>query len=167
MHACGRCHSEIRAAFERGPHREPFKVLGFADCAECHDAHATNAPTMELLLGDDTVCVSCHGPGQAAFASVRQLTALAERIDQASTQWPRSDPRRRKMVASIHAMDVAELERLLRELTPSRAARPPEASDPPEAQRRSPFPIVLPFAVALLVTLLTLAWVMYRRRRKR
>ena len=71
---CGNCHSVVQGFYERSPH---FRNGGRAivQCASCHENHAIDPPSPEMLLGDDDGhCGSCHvGEDDPALDVARTL----------------------------------------------------------------------------------------------
>jgi hypothetical protein len=166
--ACGRCHADIRAAFDRGPHADAFARLGFVDCAECHGSHEVELADARLLEGLGAACARCHGEGQPVFERVRRLAGHASELDAARRSLPRGDPRRAAMISAVHALDVDGLAAALGEWEPSGDAAAPERSAgerahaPPSAWRTFSLPIG---AAIASVVLALLVFVALRRKR--
>lgn len=168
--ACGGCHEEIRAAFDRGPHASAFTRLGFLDCTECHGSHEIRPADASLLEGLGAACERCHGAGQEIYARVERLMESADRIDAAREAWPAGDPRRVAVISAIHALDVDALRDALED-APEPAARetPREVRGEERAsERRRPDPwrgIVPPLGALAIVIAVVVALVRLGRRR--
>lgn len=161
--ACSQCHQPIRAAFDRGPHARHFEHLGFLDCAECHGSHEIRPADATLLSGIGAACARCHGPGQAVFARVQRIEALAGRLDAARAALPRDAPQRATLIAALHALDVDALEAAL-DAIPVAAAVGPVARSSGRPGRASDWIVPTIGALALLAIF---AWWLVRRRRPR
>lgn len=125
--SCGRCHADIRAAFEAGPHADAFSRLGFLDCVECHGSHEIAPPGGRMMRGLSAVCARCHGPGQPAFERVRALGSFAEGIDRARVTDP-ADARRAAVAHAVHSLDPDALREAVDSLdvpAPEQAASAP------------------------------------------
>ena len=157
--ACGRCHVEVRAGFDRGPHGARFAGLGVDDSVECHGEHAVRAPDASMLAGVRAVCARCHREEQEAFTRIRALAAQSERIEQARAL-PWADPRRRAVVEALHALDAPGLETALAQVP--RAPAPPAR---PRPQPRVPLWVELGKAGGAVVLALGLLWLVRRSRR--
>lgn len=156
VRSCGGCHEPLRAAFDRGPHRERFERLGFLDCAECHGNHGVEPASATMLVGLGAVCTRCHGRGQAAFETVQTIAAHAGALDRARAALPPDDPRRRAMIEALHALDAEGLASAIASV--GELPEPPAVVDADEAAARRaglPWPWlgVAGMAVAALVLL--------------
>ncbi|MCB9597289.1 MAG: cytochrome c3 family protein [Sandaracinaceae bacterium] len=152
--ACGRCHEEARAAFDRGPHHDHYTPLGFLDCVECHGSHAIQPASGALLAGLDSVCLRCHGHEQPLFDDVRRIATLGPAIDQVRADAERDDPVRREVIAALHALDVVALEEALDGVVVAPA--PPEPAATTLRTRPRPAPPVVSIVLTALVLLTAL-----------
>jgi hypothetical protein len=158
--ACGQCHEAIHDAFARGPHAAHFEHLGFLDCAECHGSHEIRPADATLLTGIGASCARCHGPGRDAFVRVQRIEALADRLDAAREALPRGDPRRARLLAALHALDVDGLEATLDGIPVVPHAPTVEQAAPPPPSARD---WTAPAIVVLAALALGAAWMARRR----
>lgn len=159
--ACGRCHADIREAFEAGPHADAFTRLGFLDCVECHGSHDIAAPGGRLMRGLSAVCARCHGPGQPAFERVRALGSLAGGVDRARAMG-RGDARRRAVAHAVHSLDPDGLREAVDSLgTPEQA---PEVAAPDIASGSRWAGIAAALGLVLLGIVGVWGWTRWRRR---
>jgi predicted CXXCH cytochrome family protein len=89
----------------------PFREAGLEACIECHNHHAIEKPTDDMVgVGAESVCMDCHAAGDPAYnvASVMHdaLTTLVSLNDSAVTM--------KAHVARI-GMDEVDIEFLLKD----------------------------------------------------
>jgi len=73
-HVCGRCHTSQEEHFEAGSHLAHFQKMGKAPCITCHDNHAIQAPTDDLLMSEEPgVCGLCHQPDDHCDLAARHM----------------------------------------------------------------------------------------------
>ena len=94
---CGTCHAHNRDFFEKSPHRDAFASLGAASCVQCHGNHAIQTAGEYMLVGPNSVCLTCHAPddngGQRAqemATSIRQLDGDIQRARETMEQAERA-----------------------------------------------------------------------------
>ncbi len=78
---CSTCHAFQAQLFDASPHKAAFASMGIPACVACHSNHRILHPTDQMLgTGEESICVSCHSPGdagsEAAAAMARQLSEL-------------------------------------------------------------------------------------------
>jgi predicted CXXCH cytochrome family protein len=79
---CGTCHVKVATLFAETRMKHEFEQADWEDlpgCAACHGNHMIGHPTDELLgVGDDGLCVRCHGEGEDMYpAALASETAAA------------------------------------------------------------------------------------------
>lgn len=78
---CAQCHSLTRDLFVKSPHKAAHDALGLPECEVCHGNHLIRKPTDEMLgTGPGAVCVQCHEPGSAGYASAQQMRETIEQV---------------------------------------------------------------------------------------
>ncbi|MBI2885150.1 MAG: cytochrome c3 family protein [Candidatus Omnitrophica bacterium] len=78
---CAQCHALTRDLFAASPHKAAHESLGLPECEVCHGNHLIRKPTDEMLgVGPDAVCIGCHEPGSAGYASAQQMREAVERV---------------------------------------------------------------------------------------
>ena len=76
---CGQCHARQAELFQASVHKAAFDNKGFGECIKCHSNHAIAAPTDELIgTGEHSICISCHKPGEKAFAVAGDLRGMID-----------------------------------------------------------------------------------------
>lgn len=87
---CGRCHSLVRDAFNRGPHREAAAQGRIPGCTACHSNHGTEHVAVDEIAN---ACGRCHAGGTPAAdvadtleARVREVTDLMAAAEEAMAQ---------------------------------------------------------------------------------
>lgn len=71
---CGHCHTRQQKLFNDSPHRVAFEQAGLASCMTCHDNHAVESPSDEMLgTGEQGVCKTCHQPGEKGYIVGEQM----------------------------------------------------------------------------------------------
>jgi hypothetical protein len=95
-HVCGTCHATQSEVFDSSPHAAIFREAGMAPCTTCHDHHAIQATSDEMLgTGPRGVCKACHEPGDkcdvATAAMTRDLASLNTAITRAEGALSRAD----------------------------------------------------------------------------
>ena len=76
---CGQCHARQAELFQASVHKAAFDNKGFGECVKCHSNHAIAAPTDELIgTGEHSICISCHKPGEKAFAVAGDLRGMID-----------------------------------------------------------------------------------------
>lgn len=80
---CGNCHAFNADLFAGSPHRKAFEEREIPACETCHGVHEiTMLTTSQLGDGEESVCMSCHGPNdgtrgiETAMSMQRGLTSL-------------------------------------------------------------------------------------------
>lgn len=80
---CAQCHSLTRDLFAKSPHKAAHEALGLPECEVCHGNHLIRPPTDAMLgTGPDAVCVTCHQPGSAGYATAQQMREAIDRLKQ-------------------------------------------------------------------------------------
>lgn len=84
---CGSCHATQRELYQKSAHFEMFSLMGLRGCTTCHENHLVVAADESLLVGERSVCSSCHEAGdvgdEAARIMASRITGLRERIQAA------------------------------------------------------------------------------------
>ncbi len=74
---CGQCHSVMGELFRKSVHAKAFADMGNPGCATCHENHAIQQASDEMLgLGGKAVCATCHSAddtGGKSAAAMRDL----------------------------------------------------------------------------------------------
>jgi hypothetical protein len=119
---CGRCHSLVRDAFNRGPHRDAAERGLIPGCTACHSNHGTEHVAVDEIAD---ACGRCHGEGTAAAeiadtleARVREVTELMAVADEAIAQLeqtgrPLTDARLRYRTAHTAYRRLAQVQHSL------------------------------------------------------
>jgi predicted CXXCH cytochrome family protein len=108
---CGTCHPNNQKLFAESPIAQPFREAGLEACIECHDHHAIEKPTDDMVgVGEESVCMNCHAESDPAYNVARvmhgALTSLVSLSDSAATM--------EAHVARI-GMDEVDIEFLLKD----------------------------------------------------
>ena len=79
--ACGECHANNRDFFNESVHKSAFAAMEVADCIVCHNHHDIAEPD-DVMLGtqEQSMCVSCHGEGDAGFVAAASMSAHLEEL---------------------------------------------------------------------------------------
>ena len=77
---CGTCHGRQAELFQASPHKSAFDQRQFGECIKCHNNHAINKPTDEMIgTSEKAVCITCHTAGDKGFIVAG---AMRTRIDE-------------------------------------------------------------------------------------
>jgi len=93
---CGSCHSREATLFHEIEDRKGLNLSACIQCIVCHDNHAVQTPTDEMLgVGPKSTCTSCHGPGTEAYRAAAEMgeavTQLVGRLEEARTGLERAE----------------------------------------------------------------------------
>jgi hypothetical protein len=78
---CGQCHSIMEGFFRGSQHDRYFVEADMPGCAACHGNHAIQPTNDERLLGvADSVCTTCHTPGDSAARVFHVVRALIDSL---------------------------------------------------------------------------------------
>lgn len=75
---CGRCHVNVRRAFDLGPHGRVEGRDAPLGCTDCHSNHDTERVATDRIA---ETCAGCHGPGSSQITlgdEVQQVLLRAE-----------------------------------------------------------------------------------------
>lgn len=79
--ACGQCHAEAYAVWQRSAHARADQVLGQSPPARCLACHTTGEAPAGRPFFAGVTCESCHGPGAGyAAGDVMQDPTLARAL---------------------------------------------------------------------------------------
>jgi hypothetical protein len=171
--ACGRCHEEVRSAFDEGPHQEAFARRGFLDCIECHGSHEIlQADASLVTAGREAACRRCHGPDDDAYERIGALGNALEDADEARRRIEGGDDALKAraeevsgaLVASVHRLAVEEVIEHAARLVALSAEAPEAAAVPPANDDEGS---VLRLVMATVAVLIGFAFTFTMRRRKR
>ena len=132
---CGNCHRTQRTLFRQSPHDEMFTLMELAGCVTCHGNHAVAAADESQLVGEESVCSTCHESdhgSEIANKMAAQLVQLQERIHSAETILRRAEQAgmevsrpvydlheaREKVIFArheVHSLDLEKLGRIVAE----------------------------------------------------
>lgn len=98
---CGRCHLDIRQAFDRGPHGQAVRSGTLAGCTACHSNHGTERVPTEWIA--DT-CTDCHEAASSAAALGVEMQEILLRAEEDMTA---ADEAIRELVRAGH--EVADV----------------------------------------------------------
>jgi predicted CXXCH cytochrome family protein len=77
---CGQCHARQAELFRSSPHKAVFDNMQVGECIRCHSNHGITKPSDQMLgTGEQSVCTSCHKPGDKGFAAAG---AMRSKIDE-------------------------------------------------------------------------------------
>jgi hypothetical protein len=78
---CGSCHGREASLFRETEAKRKIDLTLCIRCVICHDNHAVQAPTAEMLgVSPKGTCVSCHSPGEPEYAAAEQMAAASTRL---------------------------------------------------------------------------------------
>ena len=88
---CGQCHSVMADYFDQSAHGEIFEENDFPGCAACHDHHAIE-PTSDELLKDRSVqvCLGCHEEADTLGREFEEMSAALDSLALATEQGRRT-----------------------------------------------------------------------------
>ncbi len=76
---CGNCHPVNDQLFDESPHSQVFAMMGIPGCSSCHNNHRIEPAGDEMVgVGDQSVCVRCHGKDEAGPPA--QIRALIDSL---------------------------------------------------------------------------------------
>ncbi len=76
---CGNCHPVNDQLFDESRHSQIFTMMGVPGCASCHGNHQIEPAGDEMLgVGEQSVCVRCHGTEEAGPPG--QIRALIDSL---------------------------------------------------------------------------------------
>ena len=75
---CGRCHVNVRRAFDLGPHGRPEGGAAPLGCTSCHSNHHTERVEAERIA---ETCEGCHAAGSAEATLGEEVEALLVRAE--------------------------------------------------------------------------------------
>ena len=79
---CGECHAMMAEFFEASGHVEVFDDEGLPGCATCHEHHAIEETSDELLADrSETVCASCHAADDEVGGEFRVMKSLIDSLE--------------------------------------------------------------------------------------
>jgi hypothetical protein len=106
---CGTCHVFFAELFEKSPHRAAFAKLGLPDCVQCHSNHEIVKPSDDWVgVGTNSLCVTCHAPGDPGYRSARAIAQDISRLNLAITRADAllDDAERKGMEVSSARLDL-------------------------------------------------------------
>ncbi len=84
QNVCSTCHVFQAQLFASSPHKVAFDAASLPGCVTCHSNHRIVHPTDALLgTGPQSVCITCHSPGDDGYKSADQIHAELQRLDAA------------------------------------------------------------------------------------
>ena len=84
---CGTCHVFFAQLFEKSPHQEAFAKMGLPGCVQCHSNHEIVKPSDSWVgAGPNSVCSTCHTPGDAGLRSAQAIAQDLGRLNLAIAQ---------------------------------------------------------------------------------
>jgi hypothetical protein len=84
---CGTCHVFFAQLFDKSPHQAAFARMGLPGCVQCHSNHEIVKPSDEWVgVGSNSVCVTCHAPGDPGYRSAQAMAQDLARLNLAITQ---------------------------------------------------------------------------------
>jgi bacterioferritin-associated ferredoxin len=84
---CGTCHVFFAQLFEKSPHQAAFAQMGLPGCVQCHSNHEIVKPSDSWVgAGANSVCSTCHTPGDAGLKSAQGIARDLARLDLAIAQ---------------------------------------------------------------------------------
>jgi hypothetical protein len=143
---CGKCHADSSAQFQKSAHAALFVTGESPSCATCHSSHAI-ARGDDMLAGGRAVCSKCHEPDSKGGRTAATLGRTLENARMALfTMTPRTDaprgatpvgagvqgrgatpgarggfratdPRIKKALSLVHALDVAAVKAAVEAIT--------------------------------------------------
>ncbi len=76
---CGQCHTVMAGLFAKSVHAKVFAQMGAPGCATCHENHAIQAASDQMLgLGQTSVCAGCHAAGDKGGQIAAEMRALID-----------------------------------------------------------------------------------------
>ena len=84
---CGTCHIFFAQLFDKSPHQAAFAKMGLPGCVQCHSNHEIVKPSDDWVgVGSNSVCVTCHAPGDPGYRSAQAMAQDLARLNLAITQ---------------------------------------------------------------------------------
>ena len=81
VQVCGSCHGREATLFREIEKKKGLDLTPCIQCMVCHDNHAVQAPTDEMLgVGPKSTCTSCHGPGSTAYRAAEEMASALDRL---------------------------------------------------------------------------------------
>ncbi|MBI4465434.1 MAG: hypothetical protein HY647_12075, partial [Acidobacteria bacterium] len=78
---CGTCHAHNLDYFEKSPHPAAFAALGAPGCVQCHSNHAIHPTGEQMLVGDNSVCMTCHLEDDNGAVRAQEMAESIRRLD--------------------------------------------------------------------------------------
>jgi hypothetical protein len=79
VQVCGSCHTREATLFRDIEKKKGLDLTPCIQCMVCHDNHAVQAPTDDMLgVGPKSTCTSCHGAGTAPYKAAEEMAAALE-----------------------------------------------------------------------------------------
>ena len=78
---CGTCHAHNLEYFEKSPHQAAFAALGVPGCVQCHSNHAIQPTGEKMLVGNESVCMTCHLEGDNGANRAQEMAASLGQLD--------------------------------------------------------------------------------------
>ena len=78
---CGTCHAHNRDLFEASWHRDAFASLGAGGCVQCHGNHAIQTAGEYMLVGPNSVCLTCHAPDDNGGQRAQEMANSIQQLD--------------------------------------------------------------------------------------
>ena len=84
QNVCSTCHVFQAKLFAASPHNAAFAEASLPGCVTCHSNHRIVHPSDGMLgTGPQSVCISCHSPGDAGYKAADQIHAGLQNLDAA------------------------------------------------------------------------------------
>ncbi len=109
---CGQCHSVMADYFEESGHVSVFDAEGLPGCALCHEHHAVEPVSDQLLMDRSTqVCAECHEAADTLGGEFVRMAALLDSLDRMTARSRRTleDAENRGMEVSEALFDLDEV----------------------------------------------------------
>jgi Cytochrome c3/Cytochrome c554 and c-prime len=83
---CGTCHAQNLQLFQKSPHAAAFAEMGVPGCVQCHSNHDIHPANEAMLVGPDSVCMSCHQEGDNGAKRAEEMATAIRKLDAAIQQ---------------------------------------------------------------------------------
>ncbi|MBI2818634.1 MAG: cytochrome c3 family protein [Acidobacteria bacterium] len=80
---CGTCHANNRQYFEASPHAAAFAEMDIRGCVQCHGNHEVKRSDERMLVGPDSVCLTCHQEEDAGATRAQEMADKIHQLDAA------------------------------------------------------------------------------------
>mgnify|MGYP001588028866 FL=1 len=99
---CGKCHTNTREQFAKGPHQQAMDRKSLSECVSCHSNHAIGRTSPSMLT---EMCGDCHARNSSEFARGEELQTMIEDSERTLAAQSRAVAQAKEKAWAVEALE--------------------------------------------------------------